>query len=203
MWMPSFQPTSFPENSLISVMPECTYADGQDHLQKIHFDTAARELGQAWSTSLPQLCLNELMVTTTLTVLTDTREKYDGTRRSPWNEIECGDHYVRPMAAFLFFEIASGQTWSLSECGNPVIKLGFAPRINPSDFCGFFITGLAWGQFKQQGDAEMRTGTAQLCVHYGELRLSQLTLKSRATAAVVRMGGGTNETAGHDSRTGG
>lgn len=42
-------------------------------------------------------------------VLTDTREKYDGTRRSPWNEIECGDHYVRPMAAFSFFEIASGQ----------------------------------------------------------------------------------------------
>lgn len=42
-------------------------------------------------------------------VLTDTREKYDGTRRSPWNEIECGDHYVRPMAAFLFFELASGQ----------------------------------------------------------------------------------------------
>ena len=42
-------------------------------------------------------------------VLTDAREKYDGTRRSPWNEIECGDHYVRPMAAFLFFELASGQ----------------------------------------------------------------------------------------------
>ena len=47
-------------------------------------------------------------------VLTDTREKYDGTRRSPWNEIECGDHYVRPMAAFIFFEFASGQVRSTS-----------------------------------------------------------------------------------------
>ena len=47
-------------------------------------------------------------------VLTDTREKYDGTRRSPWNEIECGDHYVRPMAAFTFFEFASGQVRSTS-----------------------------------------------------------------------------------------
>jgi hypothetical protein len=42
-------------------------------------------------------------------VLTDTRNKYDGTRRSPWNEVECGDHYARPMASFLLFEIASGQ----------------------------------------------------------------------------------------------
>jgi len=42
-------------------------------------------------------------------VLLDARNKYDGTRRSPWNEVECGDHYTRPMAGFLLFEIASGQ----------------------------------------------------------------------------------------------
>ncbi|PFX22524.1 hypothetical protein AWC38_SpisGene12961 [Stylophora pistillata] len=139
------------------------------------------------------LCLSQSMDTTALRVLTDTREKYDGTRRSPWNEIECGDHYVRPMAAFTLFELASGQTWKLSEVGNPVISLGFAPRINPSNFCGFFITGTAWGQFKQKGNDEMRDGTAELCVHHGELRLSQLTLKSRATSALTRMTGGSNE----------
>jgi len=43
-----------------------------------------------------------------------------------------------------------------------VISLGFAPRINPSDFRGFFITAFAWGQFKQKGDAEMRSGTAEV-----------------------------------------
>ena len=42
-------------------------------------------------------------------MLLDARNKYDGTRRSPWNEVECGDHYTRPMAGFLLFEIASGQ----------------------------------------------------------------------------------------------
>ena len=41
----------------------------------------------------------------------DARNKYDGTRRSPWNEVECGDHYTRPMAGFLLFEIASGQVY--------------------------------------------------------------------------------------------
>ena len=55
-------------------------------------------------------------------VLTDAREKYDGTRRSPWNEIECGDHYVRPMAAFLFFELASGQVgcWNSFRSGGKI-----------------------------------------------------------------------------------
>ena len=45
-------------------------------------------------------------------VLLDARNKYDGTRRSPWNEVECGDHYTRPMAGFLLFEIASGQVYN-------------------------------------------------------------------------------------------
>ena len=49
-------------------------------------------------------------------VLLDARNKYDGTRRSPWNEIECGDHYTRPMAGFLLFEIASGQVYNKSCC---------------------------------------------------------------------------------------
>ena len=63
---------------------------------------------------------------------------------------------------FIFIWIAISQTWRLREAGNPVISLGFAPRINPSDFCGFFITGTAWGQFKQKGDEEMRSGTAEV-----------------------------------------
>lgn len=44
-----------------------------------------------------------------LQVLKDARMKYDGTRRSPWNEIECGDHYSRQMAGFVLFDIAAGQ----------------------------------------------------------------------------------------------
>lgn len=68
-------------------------------------------------------------------------------------------HYI---TVFFFIWIVISQTWRLREVGNPVISLGFAPRINPSDFCGFFITGTAWGQFKQKGDAELRNGTAEV-----------------------------------------
>lgn len=47
-----------------------------------------------------------------LQCLEDLRNQYDGTRRSPYNEIECGDHYTRPMGGFSLFELASGQVWT-------------------------------------------------------------------------------------------
>jgi len=33
-------------------------------------------------------------------VVTDVRDRYDGRRRNPFNEVECGHHYVRSMAAW-------------------------------------------------------------------------------------------------------
>ena len=33
-------------------------------------------------------------------IVTDVRDRYDGRRRNPFNEVECGHHYVRSMAAW-------------------------------------------------------------------------------------------------------
>lgn len=44
-----------------------------------------------------------------LLVLQLTRQFYNGTRRSPWNEIECGDYYTRAMSSFALNLTASGQ----------------------------------------------------------------------------------------------
>ena len=69
------------------------------------------------------------------TALTSLRKCYDGTRRSPWNEIECGDYYARAMAAFLYFEIASGQVWMSLSISSFLILFGFFSLWFSTWFC--------------------------------------------------------------------
>ncbi|XVU22755.1 GH116 family glycosyl hydrolase [Actinoplanes sp. CA-054009] len=45
-------------------------------------------------------CFYEGLDAEGLTIIRGVRARYDGTRRNPYNEIECGDHYVRAMAGW-------------------------------------------------------------------------------------------------------
>ena len=54
------------------------------------------------------------------------------------------------------------QTWSFVDPDCTSVVLGFGPRLNPTDFCGFFILGTCWGQFSQKGDEQLQNGTAQV-----------------------------------------
>eukprot|EP00118_Oscarella_pearsei_P025243 m.307818 g.307818 ORF g.307818 m.307818 type:complete len:1014 (+) comp42860_c0_seq1:626-3667(+) len=133
-------------------------------------------------------CLYAELNDVALQVLTEARAKYDGTRRSPWNEIECGDHYSRPMAAFLLFETASGLTWSFVPKTN-AFNLSFAPRLNFTNYRGFFILSTCYGQYAQGGDAQLSAGNAQLAITDGKLLLNQLQIKSTASTAAVGVAG--------------
>ena len=55
--------------------------------------------------------LYEGQVETGLQCIRDIRDRYDGRKRSPFNEAECGYHYARAMAAW--------STW-ISRTGCPV-----------------------------------------------------------------------------------
>ena len=75
------------------------------------------------------------------------RRRYDGKRRSPYNEIECGNHYARSMAAWGLLVALSGY-----QCDLTKESVTFAPRVDEKDFCCFYSNGKSWGIYK---DGEM------------------------------------------------
>eukprot|EP00117_Sycon_ciliatum_P030672 scpid21673/ scgid5143/ Non-lysosomal glucosylceramidase; Beta-glucocerebrosidase 2; Glucosylceramidase 2 len=118
-------------------------------------------------------------------VLEDARYCYDGTRRSPWNEIECGDHYSRPMCAFQLFATASGLTFDVIE--GPILRVGFNPRLSFDKFQGFYVVPSAWGQYLQTVNADRTSGTASVKVTYGQMDISELTLPFSTSSIVVKL----------------
>jgi len=106
-----------------------------------------------------------------LSVVKGIRDRYDGLRRNPWNEVECGHHYARAMASWSVLLALSG-----CEYDGVTKHLGFAPRITPGRFRSFFSTGSAWGTFSQRQIG--RRHLAKLEVLCGEQTLKTLSLAS-------------------------
>ena len=82
-----------------------------------------------------------------LKVIRGVRDRYDGRKRNPYNEMECGNNYARSMAAFSFLPILTGMVFDL-----PRHTLGFAPRMLPGEasFRAFFAIGEAWGTVERE-----------------------------------------------------
>ena len=126
----------------------------------------------------------EGMVDEAFRIIKAARDRYDGTKRNPWNEVECGDHYVRPMSSWWMLEAAAGYGWNGDEH-----SLGFAPRVNDGEFRSFFITGTGWGTF-----SESRTSGGQeeiLRIAYGEVTVKSLRFTSSGSKAAVEVNGRT------------
>jgi uncharacterized protein (DUF608 family) len=103
-------------------------------------------------------------------------DRYHPSRRNPYNEIECGDHYARSMASYGVY---------ISLCGyqvhGPQGHIGFAPRISPEDFQAAFIAPEGWGTFRQTIQDGVQTAT--LLVKSGQLRLRTIALGTPSDAA--------------------
>ena len=50
------------------------------------------------------------------------RDRYDGEKRNPWNEIECGSNYARSMASFALLSVYSGFSFDMT-----TKHIGFSP----------------------------------------------------------------------------
>ncbi|HRI20368.1 MAG TPA: GH116 family glycosyl-hydrolase [Panacibacter sp.] len=92
-------------------------------------------------------------------VITDVRNRYDGYKRNPFNEEECGNHYARAMASWSAIVAYSGFNYS------GVSKV-FTITAKPGNY--FWSNGHAWG------NATVEDNKLTIAVHYGTLDLQAL-----------------------------
>jgi uncharacterized protein (DUF608 family) len=70
------------------------------------------------------------------------RARYDGEKRSPWDEAECGHHYARAMASWTSFVALSGFQFDGAKASVVAI-----PRMSHATFNSFWSTATGWGTF--------------------------------------------------------
>ena len=99
-----------------------------------------------------------------LTIVKAVRDRHDGVRRNPWNEVECGNHYARSMASWAVLTALSGFKYDLVKG-----EIEFNPVIKEEDFSCFFSCGKAWGIFSQKIDKITGESNATVDVLYGSL----------------------------------
>jgi uncharacterized protein (DUF608 family) len=93
------------------------------------------------------------------------RERYDGSRRNPFDEAECGHHYARAMASW-----AAVLAWTGFRYSAVTRTLTLAPR--PGRF--FWSSGYGWGEYTLSGEGRSRE--LSLRVHGGRLDVARVVL---------------------------
>src|SRR6185437_1508893 len=115
-----------------------------------------------------------------LSVVKGINNRYSPAKHNPWNEIECGDHYARAMASW-------GVMLALEDYyyNGPKKIMGFAPKLHPEKFRGFFTSADAWGNISQERTANTQINKIEIA--YGSLSLSQLNLITTGTPTHVTL----------------
>ena len=97
-------------------------------------------------------------------------DRYSASKRNPYNEIECSDHYARANASYSLFLAACGFSYN-----GPAGVIGFDPKVGPDDFKAPFTAAEGWGTFEQKNPAE-KSWSARIKLHHGKLVLNEARL---------------------------
>ena len=109
-------------------------------------------------------------------------DRYHPSKRNPFNEIECSDHYSRSMASYGLLLALCGY-----EYHGPKGMLSFNPLLTPESFKAPFTVANGWGAFVQERKNNEQIN--QLTMKYGTLALNQIKVqlpsdKSPTTASI-------------------
>ncbi|HVG47605.1 MAG TPA: GH116 family glycosyl hydrolase, partial [Rubellimicrobium sp.] len=98
------------------------------------------------------------------------RDRHDGSRRNPWNDIECGSYYARSMSAWQLVNAMSGQQADLVRR-----RLAFAPRVE-GDFALPWSAGEGFGLLRRKG------GRLSIEVAGGRLAVGEVVVDGQSFA---------------------
>jgi hypothetical protein len=148
----------------------CTWPHaGQEALTRgnQHFAGYLNECQNGYEYGATSLMMWHDMVYRALAHTRTLHDRYHGSKRNPWNEVECGDHYARSMASYGLFTAISG-----FEYHGPKGYIAFSPRLKPENFKAAFTSAASWGSFTQKIKGHTQTEILEL--KYGYLRLQRL-----------------------------
>lgn len=103
---------------------------------------------EVWSGVEYQVATNliyEGYIKEALSMVKAVRDRYDGYKRNPFDEVECGHHYTRSMASWSLLVALSGFSYDMVKG-----EISFDPKINSDNFSCFFSTGKGWGVYRQK-----------------------------------------------------
>jgi len=124
------------------------------------------------------------MVREGLECIRKVRRRYDGERRNPWDEAECGHHYARAMAAWSGLVGLSG-----FEYDGPAESVVAVPRWPEPNFRCFWSSATGWGTFSVSR-LEKSTRVA-LDVDQGSLACRSCTVQAEAGKTTAALNGRT------------
>jgi len=164
---------------------ERAFADGDDHGLLIiawpeggRPDRPTRYHDEVWTGIEYQVaahCIQEGLIAEGLRIVKAARDRYDGTKRNPYNDIECGDHYARAMAGWTVLEALAGYRYDASEG-----SITFRPAVAGETWTGPFLAGTGWGTATIAPD-----GTGALQLLRGTVDLAELHLPAAFTGTKV------------------
>jgi uncharacterized protein (DUF608 family) len=126
--------------------------------------------------------IQEGMVTQGMEIVAAVRDRYDGEKRNPWDEFECGHNYARSMASYSLLNAFSGFRFDLA--GG---MIGFDPvgrglrEARGGSFKCFWSLDSGWGMF------ETTPSAVTLRVLYGSLTLRSLELPFLRGRTIARI----------------
>ena len=105
-------------------------------------------------------------------VIKDIRSRYDGFKRNPFNEEECGNHYVRAMASW-------SELLALSKFNYSGVDKSFSVTAKPGNY--FWSNGYSWG------NAAVSDDKVVIAVHYGKLEVQTIRLSNGRSLKLKKM----------------